>query len=149
MKLTQEQKDAKKLLDSINAKKNQKAVKEISFSIEWKKSRMYGNNPTLTASICHLDGTRSNFTAKCSGYGYDKESTVIANLFNNCLSYILYNKDLSNAPYGISKHQNAEYLYYAGGVGTNCYYDIAEFIGAKLQKVGTGKTFDCFTLNFN
>ena len=149
MKLTQEQKDAKKLLDSINAKKSQKPVELVKFSIEWKKSKMYGFNPTLTANIKHIDGSYSNFTAKCSGYGYDKESTVIANLFNNCLSYILYNKDLTAAPYGISKHQNAEYLFYAGGVGTNCYYDIAQFIGAKLEKVGSGKTFDCFTLNFN
>jgi hypothetical protein len=148
MKQTQEQKDAKKMLDSINRKKAQKPVEFINFAIEWKKSRMYGYNPTLTASISHLDGTRSNFTAKCSGYGYDKESTVIADLYNNFLSYMLYNKDLTNSPYGISKHQNNEYLYFAGGVGTSCYFDISTFLGGKLKNVGTGKSFDCFTLNF-
>ena len=148
MKQTQEQKDAKKLLDSINRKKQQKEVRSIEIAIEWKKSRMYGFNPNLTAKVFHINGEVSSFTSKCSGYGYDKESTVIADLFNNCLSYVLYNKDLTGAPYGISKHQNKEYLYFAGGIGTNCYYNISTFLGGEFKKVGTGKSFDCYTFNF-
>ena len=149
-KLTSEQKAQNELNKKIERKKAQKPVKSIDIAIEWKKSRMYGFNPTLTAKIFHTDGEVSQFTSKCSGYGYDKESTVIADLFNNCLSYKLYEIDLNaeKIPYGISKHQQNDYRYFAGGIGTNCYYDISAFIGGQFKCVGSGKSFDCYTFNF-
>ena len=85
-----ERREARKLerkranqLEAIEAGKAQKPVKSMTISIEWKKSRMWGANPSATAKIQHQDGTYSSigpFT--CSGCGYDKESTVIAEVFN-------------------------------------------------------------------
>src|SRR6185369_3283149 len=105
-KLTPEQKQArkeerielKKLAAEnarIEAEKNQKPVSEIHLSIEWKKSRTWGRNPMLTAKIKFQDGSWERANATCSGCGYDKESTVIADIFNRYLKYTLHN-DLPN-----------------------------------------------------
>lgn len=43
-----------------------------------------------------------------------------------------------------SKTKTAGCRHTTGGVGTSCYYDIAEFIGGKFEKISSGKTFDVF-----
>ena len=70
--------------------KNSKDVKEIYIDILWKKSYMWGMNPHAIATVIYKDGSISrqeNFT--CSGCGYDKESTIIAQIFNTNLRYKL------------------------------------------------------------
>lgn len=112
-KLTPEQKEANKNLrrfnkaqqaenDKISQQKNQKPVKSITISIEWKKSRTWGNNPHAIAEIRYQDGSferKAGYTA--SGCGYDKESTVIAEIFDELLRYKLFNMPESEKPYGI------------------------------------------------
>lgn len=158
-KLTQEQKDANKLarqearkqakeVARIEREKNQKPVDKIVISIEWKKSRMWGNNPTAEATIYHKDGSRSYGVAKASGYGYDKESTVVAQIFNDFLKYKLYgeftptNQDRETGlPYGIYL---GNYRHFSGGIGVNCYYSISQAIGGEFRHVASGKTFDVY-----
>jgi len=140
-----------KQLAKVEAMKNQKPVNKIVISIEWKKSRMWGSNPHADATIYHKDGSISYGFAKCSGCGYDKESTVIADIFNNFLRYKLFgelvpiNDNLTNnsKPYGI--YLDTIYPHYSGGIGTNCYYDIAKAIGGKFEHTARGKSFDVFT----
>ena len=60
-------------------------VKEILISIEWKKSRMWGMNPHLTAWVRFEDETNTKFCCTASGCGYDKESQVISDVFNEFL----------------------------------------------------------------
>jgi hypothetical protein len=155
MKLTAEQKEANKLaraearaearrIAKIEKEKNQKPVKEIRFSIEWKKSRMWGYNPHLVAECYHKDGTYTRVEAKASGCGYDKESQVIADAFNVLLKYKLYEHDEVNEdkmPYGV---RIGSYKGYSGGIGVSCYYSICEFIGGKFEKVASGKTYDAY-----
>ena len=158
-KLTPEQKEANKLARRearkaekeaarIEAEKNQKEVAEITINIEWVKSRMWGYNPRCEATVKHKDGTYSYGTATASGCGYDKESTVIAEIFNNFLKYKLYRELIpvedsreEGRPYGIYISQ---YRHYSGGIGTNCYYSIAKAIGGKFEKTASGKSFDCY-----
>lgn len=155
--------EQKELLE-IEAQKNQKAVKELVITIEWRKSYTWGNNPHAEAEVTYKDGTferRDGYT--CSGCGYDKESTVIAEIFNDFLRYKLYQKhnlastingEKTNHPYGVyyyggelgEKHESG-YIgmpSFNGGVGTSCYYKIGEFIGGKFENVASGKTFDVF-----
>ena len=143
-KLTEEQ----KIQAQIEAKKNQKKVKEINLSIEWKKSRMYGNNPNCEAKIIFEDGTTERSkTYKASGCGYDKESTVIANVFNDYLAYKLYELDKdANLPYGIQR--NTTIPYYEGGIGVSCYYRIAEAINGKFDCLASGKNYDAYKFTF-
>jgi len=158
-RLTNEQKEANKKarqearkeakeLARVEAEKNQKPVKSITISIEWKKSRMWGSNPFAEATIRHKDGSISYGTAKASGCGYDKESTVIADIFNNFLKYKLYGEFVpverardNGLPYGIYL---GDYRHYSGGIGTDCYYDIAKAIGGEFKRVASGKTFDVY-----
>jgi hypothetical protein len=140
--------EAKRLL--VEQAKRMKPVKSIVINIEWIKSRMWGSNPRADATIIYKDGTRRHagpFTT--SGCGYDKESTVIAKVFNDALLYKLFQVKRKAAPYGIyyykGKQSKDGWLpTYNGGVGTSCYYDIAEFIGGKFEKIASGKTFDAF-----
>lgn len=145
-----EAKKAQKELNRIEAEKNQKPVNEITITIEWRKSRMWGNNPFCMAFVRYEDGSSDNspiFTA--SGCGYDKESTVIADVFNNYLKYKLYSEDILKAegrteqkPYGITASK--EWKYFDGGIGTSCYYAISKAIGGLFEHVASGKTFDVY-----
>lgn len=149
--------EKEKDLQRIEQEKNQKPVKSITINIEWKKSRTWGSNPRCEAEVRYKDGDYSRspvYTA--SGCGYDKESTVIADVFNDYLKYKLYQKinllqtKKVNAngepnpkyPYGLREWEGK--CYYEGGIGTSCYYRIAEFIGGKFEHISEGKTFDVY-----
>ena len=137
-----EAKRAEKKRIEIEAEKNQKPVKSLTIAITWTKSRLWGMNPHAEAKVEYHDGTfnkQDGFTA--SGCGYDKESTVIAQIFNQFLKYKLHDMAISekpNKPYGMTR------LYYDGGIGTSCYRAISEFIGGKFESIASGKTFDVF-----
>ena len=156
----QAQRDAAKRLAALSAEKAQKPVKEISITIEWKRSVMWGFNPHCEARVIYADGSYDcSPTFKCSGSGYDKESTVIADVFNHYLKYKLWQlpieklQDRENGlPYGIycnkesitDSNSSSAYRHYSGGIGTDCYYRIAECIGGKFERISTGKTFDVY-----
>ncbi len=164
--MTEEQKETRrkqkrelKRLQEIEQEKNQPKIQSLTISIEWKKSRTWGSNPHASIKVHYKEpygeygGTyanpETNYT--CSGCGYDKESTVIANIFNDYLKYKLYEKESENPegkniPYGI---YTGEYKYYSGGIGTSCYYSISEYIGGKFEHIATGKTFDVFKYTDN
>jgi hypothetical protein len=141
----QEARKEAKRLAKIEAEKNQKPVKEITFSIEWSKSF----NPTLEARAYHVDGSTSYIKSRAGGGGYCKESTVIAEAFNSLVKYKLYQiENIDSLPYGIYINRNG-YTGYAGGIGVSCYYSIAELIGGKFEKLASGKTFDAYKLTLN
>lgn len=164
MKLTLEQKAANKASRAaarqdakraarIELEKNQKPVESITISITWHKSRMWGNCPNAEAVVIFKDGTgerRDGFRA--SGCGYDKESTVIAEVFNTFLRYKLHaiaditgghgSNDSGPAPYGINRYVDSRS--FAGGIGTSCYMSISKFIGGNFEHVASGKMFDVF-----
>ena len=155
MKLTQEQKESNKLerqekrliekrLKAIELQKNQSPIKSLKINIEWSKA----GNPTCTAwAFYENDKSSQVFTSRAGGYGYCKESTVIAEIFNYTLAYKLYQIDQAiSKPYGINEYDGKKY--FAGAVGTSCYYGIGEYLGGTFTKVASGKTFDAFTFNF-
>jgi hypothetical protein len=164
-------KQAKSLAKELAEKeqeRNQPEVKELLITIEWKKSRTWGANPHAEAAVTFKDGKEGpwrtgffrSYNHTCSGCGYDKESTVIAEIFNLFLKYKLWNKSIEECnghPYGnnAGKYHSSscgaeiEYRYYAGGVGTSCYYRIAEAIGGKFEHVASGSTFDVYKYTDN
>lgn len=141
----QTEREAAKTTARIESEKNQKPVASITLSIEWKRSAMWGNNPRLTAQVEFKDGTSTQSVYSCSGCGYDKESTVIADAFNGYLKYKLHtitNGEAAKHPYGM--YTNTEHKHYSGGIGTDCYYAISEFIGGGFERIATGKKFDVY-----
>lgn len=144
----------------IEAEKNQKPVKRIEITIEWKRSKIWGSNPHAEARVSFHDGTfeySDGYTA--SGCGYDKQSTVVAEIFNKYLKYKLWNKTIEEckrndrdwkgskqAPYGIwaDIYEGIESRGFSGGIGTSCYVAISEFIGGQFKTIASGKSFDVF-----
>lgn len=142
----------------INAIKNGGKLIEATISIEWKKSKMWGNNPTAEAQIIseNADGTK-NYLSYCSGSisgcGYDKESTAVANVLNqsNAVLKAFFDKVTPDAKerelfgYGIGIYEGIATI--SGGVGVSCYYRNFESIGYKFEKTASGKTFDVYKIS--
>ena len=163
-KLTIEQKEANKLARKqarieakntarIESEKNQPEIRELKITIEWRKSRTWGSNPHAKAEVTYKDNTAGEWKTgffrqegfTCSGCGYDKESTVIAEIFNEFLRYKLWKvtggkKD--SFPYGA--YIRPDHVSFSGGIGTSCYYNIAEALGGKFEHIASGKTFDVY-----
>lgn len=155
---TKEQKRREKERARIQAEKDQKPIRKMTIAIEWKKSRTWGYNPHASAEIHYRDGSFGRFNGyTCSGCGYDKTSTVIAEIFNDHLKYKLWKKPFESTkikkPYGIrfGKHESFQDRYYEGGVGMSCYLTdscqkdrIAYYIGGTLKCIASLDKVDVF-----
>lgn len=134
-------------IDRIMQHKAQNKVKSIIIRIDWTRGT-YGNTPHARANVCFKDGTSGSFNGyTAGGCGYDKESTVIAAIFNDFLRYKIYRKRAGETPYGIYNRQNMpdwNIPSFNGGVGTSCYYSIADYIGGQFKNVESGKRYDIF-----
>lgn len=138
----------------------------VKISIEWKKSRMWGSNPSAECWYTYeKDGnTHSNYVKSGSigGCGYDKQSTSVAtclNQINEILKLLYTKKDqaLKIRPADTNQNDvNKSIFGYGsgygvlpsieGGVGVSCYPRIFEKIGYKFETVGSGKTYDVYTI---
>lgn len=119
---------------------NAGSIREIKISIEWKKNRTWGSNPTAEVRIFG-DNFEYFSSGSIGGCGFDKESTAFANAINNSLAF---RKLLLSGAKKISKdygHRNGSL---SGGVGTPCYYSIFENLGYKMTCTGSGKMFDVY-----
>lgn len=139
-------KELQKELTEYEAVKNAPNVKEITINVEWAKSKTWGANPTATARIWLDNGIFEEFTSKCSGCGYDKESTVFAGALNQSKSIIKLLLELpENSLYGYYKGD--DFLpSLSGGVGTSCYPSIFDLAGYNMRKIASGKMFDCWRI---
>lgn len=128
-------------------------VKELHIDITWKKSRYWGNCPHAEWECWFKDGSYLHGKTSASGYGYDKHSQVIANVFNICCKGMAWRKRNSRkaAPYGImhvGKGADKSWMpYFEGGIGSNCYNAIVSFLGGKMES-HSGKTWDSHIITF-
>jgi len=128
--------------------RNQREVKQIIISIEWRNSKQWESNPHAQAVVEYkyrkrgenIHEIRKGYTA--SGCGYDKESTVVASIFNDFLKYELYCNIKGDKPYGICISNS--FRYYDEGIGISCYYPISKYIGGMFEHVSGGKMFDVY-----
>lgn len=127
-------------------------VSELQFveiTVEWHKSRTWGNNPRATVRT--NDGV---FYGSASGCGYDKESAAIAEALNQSGSVLkmLYDKEETKpedkprrdyvgygAGYGILPS-------FEGGVGVSSHRQIFANCGYTWETVSNGKTFDAYRI---
>ena len=67
-------------------------INKIVISIEWKKSRTWGNNPHAEVKVFYNNNHIEIFTSSASGCGYDKRSAATAQVLNKCelLKALLY-----------------------------------------------------------
>lgn len=149
--------EAEKELKRIETEKNQPEISEITFTIEWKKSRTWGYCPRLEVNGYYkesIPGEGKFFrddSFYASGCGYDKLSTVVGQACNKYLKYLLWKnetrikaeKNNPDFPYGISNYSENRFSY-GQGIGIECYPRIFEYLGAKFEKIASGSSFDVY-----
>ena len=133
---------------------------EVKISMEWKRSQMWGNNPSAECwySYKDADGNRQSgyvVSGSIGGCGYDKGSTAVARCLNQINEVLkpLYTIKNNAVP---MEQQNRDIFGYGsgygilpsieGGVGVSCYPKIFETIGYKFNTVASGKSFDVYTI---
>jgi len=124
-------------ISKAEAIENSDEVLEFSVSVEWTNSRVWGANPKATIRV-GFDTFKSD---SISGCGYDKESTAIADAFNQSekLRGILYkNRDKISGKYGYDK----KLFTLNGGVGSDCFWSIFKACGYDIKHVACGKMYD-------
>lgn len=72
--------DCQKLAEAAKADE----VEAITVNINWKRSRAWGYNPTVTATVYYNGGGWSEHVGRASGCGYDKESAAFADALDKC-----------------------------------------------------------------
>ncbi len=139
-------KELQKKLAEYESVLNAPKIEQISIAVEWAKSRTWGANPTATTRIYLENGQSEEYTYKCSGCGYDKESTVIAGALNQSKSIIKLLLQLpENNLYGYYKNEG-HLPHLSGGVGTSCYPSIFSLAGYKMKHLSSGKMFDSWII---
>lgn len=148
-------KDLSKEIAKVETILNSEVPELITVSIEWKKNKTWGSNPSATAKASYKNGTCQYFeSGSISGCGYDKESTAFANSVNQINGLLRSMYEMKQNSEEENNHKLFGYgsgygllPYFEGGVGVSCYYGIFEKIGFKLEKTASGKTFDVWTIS--
>lgn len=126
---------------------------ELTISVEWKKSSMWGMNPTAEVVV---NGVGRISSGSISGCGYDKQSTAVANVLNQVPQLIKLMYEFKNKPKNVMQKNNDVFGYgsgygilpsFEGGVGVSCYNSILNKIGYKFETITSGKTFDVFKVS--
>ena len=138
-------------LQDIEASIN--TVESISITIEWTKSRTWGNNPKAEALVHYTNPNHSKRyqSESISGCGYDKESTATAQVLNQIRPLL---KEMYAAKEAAQTNQRDCLGYgsgycilpsFEGGVGFDCHRIILEKLGYIYDHPASGKTFDVYT----
>lgn len=114
-----EKRKEKELKRIETIKENSRDITTISIYIEWVKSSTWGWNPHATI----ITNTGEITEGKASGYGYDKESTAIAEALNknNSILKLLYNA--KNKKMTFKNSNNHDLLGYGSGYGVLPYFE--------------------------
>ena len=130
-------------LTRLEAYEHAGRLETISICVEWKKSRVWGYNPTATASITWInaEGGRNHATyyGHASGCGYDKRSAAVADALNQAdavrgmlCAYANkhYTKDICTGGRAICYGCGYSSIpYFEGGVGVSCFREAFELCG--------------------
>lgn len=152
--LKHQENEVQKLSKHLNEVGEAPELSMASISVEWKKNRTWGANPTAEARIYSSGSFNYTKSGSVGGCGYDKLSTAVANALNidNSILKALYaRKEKQPAKslrdvfgygsgYGILPRLE-------GGVGVSCYPDIFETAGYTFRQTHSGKTFDTFEIS--
>lgn len=112
-------------------------------SVEWKKSNMWGYNPTATISADHR-----RTQGHASGCGYDKGSAAIAEAcnLNPEIMRILYEHAEKGGAFPYSVHTFAGVPSFDGGCGVSCFGPVFDACGYTWRNVASGRLYDAFTI---
>ena len=122
-------------------------ISQINIVVEWKKSAMWGSNPTANVQISFKGGTCKTYIGKASGCGYDKESAAIGQALNACQSMqkaLIIASEKEALPYGAVVNEYG--ASFSGGSGVSSFRNVFEFMGFTWECCATGKSFDAYRI---
>jgi len=127
---------------------------KMTITVEWKKNRTWGSNPRAEARAITLNGVEILNSGSIGGCGYDKGSTAVANVINQCKAFL---KLLCTKKDKKADKSNREIFGYGsgygiipsieGGVGVSCYPAICKSIGLEFKTIASGKSFDVYEIS--
>jgi hypothetical protein len=150
-------------VNKINTVLSAGTLIECKISMEWKKSKIWGANPSAECWFSYTD-VNGNFNSgyvvsgSIGGCGYDKGSTAVANCLNQINEVLkpLYIAKNNAGKITDNNKCNHTLLGYGsgygilpnieGGVGVSCYPKIFEKIGYNFTTVASGKNYDVYTI---
>lgn len=136
-------------------------IETVSIRVEWKKSRVWGYNPTATVII----NQANRYTGSASGCGYDKLTAAIAEALNQSavIRKMLYTKKENALQAGYDPETGKTYgpesnggciaygagygtlPYFEGGVGMSSFVSVFEACGMKAKiRDESGKYMDYY-----
>jgi len=127
-------------------------IDELTVTVEWKKSKMWGMNPTAES---YVNGIGFVSSGSISGCGYDKQSTAVAKVLNQVPQFmqLMYSFKDKSKNVNLKNHEVFGYgsgygvlPSFEGGVGVSCYDRIFNKIGYKFETLSSGKTFDVYKI---
>jgi hypothetical protein len=148
-------KQLKKSLSKLHAVEISDELQSIDISVEWKKNRTWGMNPTATVKAWTKKYNPETGTGTASGCGYDKLSSAIADALNQCPSILRPLYQLADDLHGDQKQYREKIGYGSGysilpyfesGVGISCYPSIFSKMGYTWKGIASGSTFDVYTV---
>lgn len=148
-KKAQEKKNLKDL-ERLNFA-NLEDIETLTINVEWKRSQMWGMNPTAYA---YINGVGHVSSGSIGGCGYDKKCTVVARVLNQVPQLIKKLYELKENNVDVKNHDLFGYgsgygvlPSFEGGVGVSCYDKIFESIGYEFKTISNGKTFDVYQIS--
>lgn len=133
-------------LAKLTRAENAEPLENASIAVEWKRSTMWGSNPTATV-IANYDANHAT-EGRASGCGYDKESAAIATAINASPSImrVLYEHAENGGNFPYSVYTYAGLPYFDGGCGVSCFRNVFGACGYRWEDGAHRKTFDVYTL---
>jgi|LGOV01.1.fsa_nt_gb hypothetical protein len=134
----------------FKAARYQREIKRLVISIIWERGSMQAMQTRAEVDVYYKSGGYQSFnTSKTGGYGYCKESTTLAEIFNSLLRYkIVDDRRKKTMPYGIRKQSSYFLPYFEGGVGASCYYDISEYIDGLMKQIASTTKTTTYEVTF-
>ena len=139
-----------KKIDEINLVYSANDLVSVKIQIEWKKSKMWGYNPTCNIVVIDDKDRYFNYTSgSIGGCGYDKKSTSVAEALNASptLRKLFCEKGENVTSYGFTHQNNYSLPYLEGGVGCECYSRVFAEMGYKFESIAHGDIFDVYNIS--
>lgn len=139
-----------KKIDEINLVYSANDLVSVKIQIEWKKSKMWGYNPTCNIVVIDDKDRYFNYTSgSIGGCGYDKKSTSVAEALNASptLRKLFCEKGENVTSYGFRHQRDYSLPYLEGGVGCECYSRVFAEMGYKFESIAHGDIFDVYNIS--
>lgn len=140
-------KNLDKQLKQIQAIKNNEYVNFARCEIDWTRNNTWGYCP----NGCYRNGFKYQDFRSVTGCGYDKLSTLTANMFNsdnNLMSYVMayiekhaINRDNIRKKLGYGIRIFNGIPYFEGGVGVECHISILKKLGFQVWHASTKSSY--------